>query len=75
MYRLLFLFSYLTYNLAISLLGATLLRNSIITFYLLHWAACGFFFIARQGSFGPQTWIGANAAPPAADGSSSGGVL
>ena len=56
-------------------LGATLLRNSIITFYLLHWAACGFFFVARQGSFGPATWVGANSAPPAADGSSSGGVL
>ena len=27
----------------------------------MHWAACGFYFIAKQGGFGPHTWVGANA--------------
>ena len=33
-----------------------------VAFYLVHWAACGFYLIAKQGGFGPDTWVGANAA-------------
>lgn len=29
-------------------------------FYVTHMAACGFYFIALQMGFGPNTWIGAH---------------
>jgi len=45
-------------NLAISLLGSTIVRNLAFVFYLAHWAACGFYFCARMAGFGPATWVG-----------------
>jgi ankyrin repeat protein/CRP-like cAMP-binding protein len=48
MYRVALLFRHMTYNMAVSLLVTTLVRNLTLTFYLLHWAACAFYFIARQ---------------------------
>jgi CRP-like cAMP-binding protein len=45
-------------NLAISLLGSTIVRNLSFVFYLAHWAACGFYFCARMAAFGPATWVG-----------------
>ena len=45
-------------NLAISLLGSTIVRNLAFVFYLAHWAACGFYFCARMAGFGPSTWVG-----------------
>lgn len=37
MYRLFVMFKYFTYNLALSLLMITLLRNLAYVVYLLHW--------------------------------------
>jgi hypothetical protein len=31
-----------------------------LCFFTVHWGACGFWYIARQGGFSPQTWVGAN---------------
>lgn len=39
MYRLFVMFRFFTYNLELSLLAITLLRNLAYVFYLLHW--CG----------------------------------
>lgn len=48
-------------NLAISLLGSTIVRNLAFVFYLAHWAACGFYFCARMAGFSPATWVGRGA--------------
>ncbi len=48
MYRVARLFRYLTYNLAVSLLTTTIVRNFVYVGFLLHWAACGFYFCALQ---------------------------
>jgi ankyrin repeat protein len=64
MYRVALLFRHMTYNMAVSLLITTLVRNLTLSFYLLHWAACAFYFIARQqtatalveGQAEPLTW-------------------
>ncbi|WIA41476.1 hypothetical protein OEZ86_005053 [Tetradesmus obliquus] len=50
----------LTYNQTLSLLAVTLARNFALCFFTVHWGACGFWYIARQGGFSPQTWVGAN---------------
>ena len=36
-------------------------------FYVTHMAACGFYFIALQMGFGPNTWIGAHFGPHVED--------
>jgi len=38
MYRLWFLFQHLTFNMAVSLLLSTIVRNLVFTIFLLHWA-------------------------------------
>ena len=38
-----------------------------IVFYVTHMAACGFYFIALQMGFGPNTWIGAHFGPHVED--------
>jgi hypothetical protein len=58
MYRLGRLFRHLVFNLATPLLLTTLVRNATLLFYLVHWFGCIFYFMARQGGFGPYTWVG-----------------
>jgi len=41
MYRLFIMFKYFTYNLSLSLLVITLLRNLAYVFFLLHWWVVG----------------------------------
>ncbi|KAG7671633.1 putative Potassium channel AKT2 [Nannochloris sp. 'desiccata'] len=59
-YRMLWFFSFLTFNLAAPLLLVTLLRNVYFTFFLANFAACAFYFEARQAGFSEFTWIGSN---------------
>jgi hypothetical protein len=59
-YRLLWFFSFLTFNLAAPLLLVTLLRNIYFTFFLANFAACAFYFEARQAGFSENTWVGSN---------------
>jgi len=30
-----------------------------ICFFVVHWAACGFYYIAKQGGFAATSWVGA----------------
>lgn len=59
-YRMLWFFSFLTHNLAAPLLLVTLLRNVYLTFFLANFAACSFYYEARQAGFSEYTWVGAN---------------
>jgi hypothetical protein len=59
-YRMLWFFSFLTFNLAAPLLLVTLLRNIYFTFFLANFAACSFYFEARQAGFSEFTWVGSN---------------
>jgi CRP-like cAMP-binding protein len=59
-YRLLWFFSFLTFNLAAPLLLVTLLRNIYFTFFLANFAACAFYFEARQAGFSEFTWVGSD---------------
>jgi hypothetical protein len=34
----------------------TIVRNGLIVFYTVHWAACLFYYIARQSYFNDMTW-------------------
>jgi len=58
LYRDWHLFVYLQYNVAVSLLFATFIRNIVIMILNLHWGACGYYYIAREYSFGEDTWVG-----------------
>jgi hypothetical protein len=59
MYRIRRLFNHLNYNVAVNLMTSIMMRNSVIVFYLLHWAACGMAFIFRQeGYSNSETWVG-----------------
>ena len=60
MYRLLWFFSFLTFNLAAPLLMVTLLRNVYFTFFFANFAACAFYFEARQAGFSEHTWVGSD---------------
>eukprot|EP00884_Botryococcus_braunii_P021334 jgi/Botrbrau1/7885/Bobra.9_2s0059.2 len=57
LYRVGIFFRYMEYNLTVNLVVTTVVRNSMITFYSLHWGACIFFFIARQYGLGENTWV------------------
>lgn len=59
LHRMKELFDILQYNPHVSLLMLTLLRNFGFAILWTHFAACIFFFIARQSDFDPDTtWIG-----------------
>ena len=77
-------FEHLEYNLTVSLLWSTLVRNMVVrgpscspcatllsnkrgfnktaamqyVFYVTHWSACMFYFIASLYNLGQDTWIG-----------------
>eukprot|EP00775_Hariotina_reticulata_P004102 gene4102-4348_t len=57
MYRLVIFFNNMSYNLGYSLVVLTMTRNLTFCVFLLHWAACAFWFIARQASFSSETWV------------------
>lgn len=58
LYRVRRLFRHLEFNLAVSFIFTTLLRNFTIAFYLVNWAGCIFWYIARQEGFGADSWVG-----------------
>eukprot|EP00879_Flechtneria_rotunda_P011052 GHRR01011548.1.p1 GENE.GHRR01011548.1~~GHRR01011548.1.p1 ORF type:complete len:827 (+),score=254.22 GHRR01011548.1:335-2815(+) len=58
MYRVAVMFNNMSYNLNFGLLSLTLIRNLTFSFFLLHWAACGFWYIAIQEGAHEMTWIG-----------------
>lgn len=62
LYRLEQLFRRLQFNHHLSLFWVTLLRNFSIVLLVAHVAACGLYFIARQGDFSETTWIGSDPA-------------
>lgn len=31
-----------------------------LCFFTVHWGACGFYYLAKQGGFSDMTWVGAN---------------
>eukprot|EP00775_Hariotina_reticulata_P003995 gene3995-4246_t len=57
MYRVILMYNNMSYNLNFGLLALTLFRNATFSFYLLHWAACCFWYIALQEGQGPKTWV------------------
>eukprot|EP00775_Hariotina_reticulata_P002549 gene2549-2852_t len=57
MYRVVLMYNSMSYNLNFSLLVLTLFRNFTFSFYLMHWAACTFWYIAWQEGQGPRTWV------------------
>eukprot|EP00882_Tetradesmus_deserticola_P017965 GHRQ01019276.1.p1 GENE.GHRQ01019276.1~~GHRQ01019276.1.p1 ORF type:complete len:511 (+),score=215.89 GHRQ01019276.1:178-1533(+) len=57
MYRVGVMFRNVSYNLNLGLLSLTLLRNFTLCLYLLHWAACGFWYIALQEGQHDMTWV------------------
>eukprot|EP00798_Chlamydomonas_sp_ICE-L_P017133 gene17133-23437_t len=60
-YRIIQLFSYMEYHAKIvSQLAMTLIRNQTSLFYIIHWAACTFYYIARLECFAPESWVGQN---------------
>jgi hypothetical protein len=58
MYRLAIFFRALKYNLRVSFAMVTIVRNFVYIAYIVHWAACIFYFIARQEGFSSETWVG-----------------
>eukprot|EP00775_Hariotina_reticulata_P006152 gene6152-6389_t len=50
----------LTYRQTLSLLAVTLARNFALCFYVVHWGACGFYYIAKQSGFDESSWVGAS---------------
>ncbi|WIA21138.1 hypothetical protein OEZ85_005449 [Tetradesmus obliquus] len=62
MYRVMVMFRNMSFNLNLGLLALTLLRNFTLCFYLLHWAACGFWYIALQEGHHEMTWVAQEAA-------------
>ncbi|CAL8465533.1 g5069 [Coccomyxa elongata] len=58
LYRVRWFFEHLEFNLTMSLLWVTLIRNLIYVFYVTHWSACMFYFIAVQYGLDRDTWIG-----------------
>ncbi|KAK9903334.1 hypothetical protein WJX75_003130 [Coccomyxa subellipsoidea] len=58
LYRVRWFFEHLEFNLTMSLLWVTLIRNLIYVFYVTHWSACMFYFIAVQNGLDHDTWIG-----------------
>ncbi|CAL5221935.1 g4209 [Coccomyxa viridis] len=58
LYRVRWFFEHLEYNLTLSLLWVTLVRNLVYVLYVTHWSACTFYFIASQYGLDQDTWIG-----------------
>ncbi|CAJ1932854.1 unnamed protein product [Cylindrotheca closterium] len=54
------LFDIIKFSSKVSLISLTLIRNGVAAILWAHFAACAFFFIAKQYQFDPDnTWIGA----------------
>lgn len=47
LHRVVAFFRYLDFNLAISLVAITIVRNFVYVLFVVHWAACGLYYIAR----------------------------
>ncbi|DBA89172.1 TPA: hypothetical protein ACH3X1_016329 [Trebouxia sp. C0004] len=60
MYRVVWFYQWCEYSSNIKLLWLTLLRNMSYAWLVAHWAACIFYFIARQNNFTDTTWVGNN---------------
>mmetsp|Transcript_1828 Transcript_1828/g.4152 ORF Transcript_1828/g.4152 Transcript_1828/m.4152 type:complete len:929 (+) Transcript_1828:2109-4895(+) len=59
LYRVFGAFEYLNRKMMIGQVALTLLRTTIVLFYVAHWMACVFYFIARAQGFTSDTWAGA----------------
>mmetsp|Transcript_24687 Transcript_24687/g.67260 ORF Transcript_24687/g.67260 Transcript_24687/m.67260 type:complete len:936 (+) Transcript_24687:138-2945(+) len=59
LYRIFGAFEYLNRKMMIGQVALTLLRTTIVLFYVAHWMACVFYFIARAQGFTSDTWAGA----------------
>lgn len=62
LYRVRNLITYLLFNLNVSLLWVTVIRNLLIVALVVHWAACAFFWEARHVAFDPEILVGVDAA-------------
>ncbi|KAL3130260.1 hypothetical protein ABBQ38_008093 [Trebouxia sp. C0009 RCD-2024] len=60
MYRVVWFYQWCEYSSNIRLLWLTLFRNMSYALLVAHWAACIFYFIARQNNFTNTTWVGNN---------------
>ncbi|WIA21180.1 hypothetical protein OEZ85_005486 [Tetradesmus obliquus] len=58
MYRIDRLYRHLEFNLALPLVVTRLTRVATYGFFLVHWAGCGFWFIAQQeAALGHENWL------------------
>lgn len=62
LYRVRNLFGFLEYNLQVSLLQVTIIRNLSIVLLITHWTACGFFLACVHSGFSPDVLYGADGA-------------
>ncbi|KAL6748139.1 hypothetical protein V8C86DRAFT_3147133, partial [Haematococcus lacustris] len=59
LYRLTDYFQYVEYRMQMSQMALMMLRNQLYVFFLMHWAACSFYLIARLEMFAPDnSWVG-----------------
>mmetsp|Transcript_24690 Transcript_24690/g.67287 ORF Transcript_24690/g.67287 Transcript_24690/m.67287 type:complete len:935 (+) Transcript_24690:138-2942(+) len=59
LYRIFGAFEYLNRKMMIGQVALTLLRTTTVLFYVAHWMACIFYFIARAEGFTSNSWAGA----------------
>ncbi|PSC71927.1 potassium channel SKOR [Micractinium conductrix] len=60
LYRVRDFFCYLEYNLNVSLLQVTIIRNLAIVLLITHWTACGFFLAGVHSGFSGEVLYGAD---------------
>eukprot|EP00200_Dunaliella_tertiolecta_P013087 CAMPEP_0202393960 /NCGR_PEP_ID=MMETSP1127-20130417/93179_1 /ASSEMBLY_ACC=CAM_ASM_000462 /TAXON_ID=3047 /ORGANISM="Dunaliella tertiolecta, Strain CCMP1320" /LENGTH=636 /DNA_ID=CAMNT_0048996559 /DNA_START=2099 /DNA_END=4007 /DNA_ORIENTATION=+ len=58
LYRIFGAFEYLNRKMMIGQVALTLLRTTTVLFYVAHWMACIFYFIARAEGFTSNSWAG-----------------
>ncbi|MEW5319227.1 MAG: hypothetical protein WDW38_010392 [Sanguina aurantia] len=58
LYRLIRFFGELSYNTSVSQVANMVVRNTVFVSILMHWAACTFWWVARQQGFSENTWVG-----------------
>ncbi|KAF5828598.1 cyclic nucleotide-binding-like protein [Dunaliella salina] len=59
LYRVVGAFEFLNRKMMLGQVGLTLLRTVTVLFYVAHWMACVFYFIARVEGFTSGSWAGA----------------
>eukprot|EP00884_Botryococcus_braunii_P006369 jgi/Botrbrau1/15733/Bobra.4_1s0102.1 len=60
LYRVKLAFSYLEYNSPVNIVWLTIIRNSLIVAFVVHWAACGFYYVEGLFGFKEEVMVGAD---------------